>query len=494
MGGVGAYFDAFVGNPPFAGKNAITDTSGDRYIDWLMAARPEVKGRPNTDLCAYFFRRAADLLGEHGAVGFVATNTIAEGDSRLMSLKALIHDGAVIYDAQPSMPWPGDASVAVAVVHVALGRVVAGVGALHLDGRAVKAIDSRLTPHRERPEPTRLQANADKAFMGGKLVGAGLAVSLAEYAQLVRADPKNAEVLRPYLGGEETNRRHDGSFERYVIDFTTKTLEEARRWPMLMEIIEAKVRPAREHDKRGTYKTYWWRPGESGGALYEALRGMPRCLVSANVTKHLVFSFRPTSWFFSQTLYVFAFDRAAAFAVLQSRVHEVWARLLSSSLEERLRYTASDCFETFPFPEVSDETTLERIGECLHEARAKYLGDEEVGLTATYNLLKDARCDDVRVVELRRAHEELDRAVLDAYGWTDIRVPPFVEPMTQAERGAVETFGGAVLDRLFALNAERAEEERRRGVAGVKGKQGRAVARRKKKGAPGAGQGQLPGV
>jgi hypothetical protein len=494
MGDVGAYFDAFFGNPPFAGKNAITDRSGERYIDWLMATRPEVKGRPNTDLCAYFFRRGADLLGEHGALGFVATNTIAEGDSRLMSLKALIDDGAFIYDARSSMPWPGDASVSVAVVHVALGRVVAGVGAPHLDGRPVKAIDSRLTPHRERPEPRRLQANADKAFMGGKLVGAGLAVSLDQYEALVRADPKNAEVLRPYLGGEETNRRHDGDFERYVIDFTTKSLEEAQRWPMLMEIVEAKVRPAREHDKRGTYKTYWWRPGESGGALYRALTGKERCLVASRHTKHLAFSFKPTPWFFAESLNVFAFDTYAAFAALQSRVHELWARLLSSSMRTDLRYSASDCFETFPFPPDDAACSLEAVGQKLYELRAGFMADESVGLTATYNQLKDPRCDDARVTALRRAHEEVDRAVLDTYGWKDIRVPAFVEPTTDEERGDLEVFGEVVLGRLFTLNSERAEDERRRGVVQGKGKQARAPTRRGTKPAAGGGQGRLPGV
>jgi hypothetical protein len=489
---VGAYFDAFVGNPPFAGKNAITDTSGPRYIDWLMAARPEVKGRPNTDLCAYFFRRVADLLGENGAIGFVATNTIAQGDSRLMSLKALIDDGAVIYDARSSMPWAGDASVTVAVVHVALGRVVNAVRERRLDGRTVPAIDSRLTPHRERSEPKRLQASADKAFMGGKLVGAGLAVSLAEYEHLVRADPSNAQVLRPYLGGEEANRSPTGEFERYVIDFTSMSLAEAGRWPALMEIVEARVRPAREHDKRRTYKTYWWRPGESGGALYNALRGKSRCLVSACVTKHLVFSFRPTSWFFSQTLYVFAFDTHAAFAVLQSRVHEPWARLLSSSMRSDLRYSASDCFETFPFPPEALMSALEEAGHKLYEMRARYMADEDVGLTVTYNRLKDARCDDARVVEARQAHEELDRAVLSAYGWGDISVPAFSAPVTAPEHAAVEAFEDAVLERLFALNAQRAEEERLRG-AGTKAT-GESVRRRGKKGGTEGGQGQLPGL
>ncbi|TKC95800.1 DNA methyltransferase [Polyangium fumosum] len=470
-----ALMEAVVGNPPFAGKNTISESSGERMLDWLMALHPDVKGRPNTDLCAYFFRRAAILIGAHGTLGLVATNTIAQGDSRLMGVKALMQRGAMIYEAQSSMPWPGKAAVSVSLIHMAFGRVAGIATAPVLDGHPVAFIDSRLTPRRERDEAVALAANADLAFMGGKLVGAGLAVTLAEYDELVRADRSNKTVLRPYLGGEEVNSNSTGAFERYMIDFTTKTLEEARQWPLLMRIIEEKVRPARERDKRGTYKTYWWRPGENAGALYAALKGKSMCLVAANVTKHLMFSFRPTSWFFSQTLYVFPLDIASAFAVLQSRIHEPWARLLSSSLEDRLRYSGSDCFETFPFPHPDPRTVLpdlESIGERLYSARARFMVDTNQGLTKTYNALKDPACEDGQILDLRRLHEDMDRAVLAAYGWSDIPVPPFC-PRTAEDREAIQAFEDEVIDRLYVLNAERAREEQRLGLAGKK--KGRVV-------------------
>jgi hypothetical protein len=232
-----------------------------------------------------------------------------------------------------------------------------------------------------------------------------------------------------------------------------------------MRIIENKVRPAREHDKRGTYKTYWWRPGESGGALYDALRGMSRCLVTTNVTKHLMLSFRPTSWFFSNTLVVFAFDAPTQFAVLQSRVHESWARLLSSSLEDRLRYSASDCFDTFPFPEPDPRTIipeLEAAGEALYHARTKCMVDAERGLTNTYNELTDPACGEPRILELRDLHQRMERAVLDAYGWTDLAVPPYC-PLSDADQQAIQAFEDEVVERLYVLNAERSRDEVRLG-------------------------------
>ncbi|MEP7125838.1 MAG: type IIL restriction-modification enzyme MmeI, partial [Byssovorax sp.] len=477
-----AYMDAFVGNPPFAGKNTMSEEHGALYLDWLMETRPEVKGRANTDLCAYFFRRAADLLGLHGTIGFLATNTIAQGDTRLIALKALIDGGAEIYEAEASRRWPGDAAVTVAIVHLAFGAIRQVLGPRHLDNRSVPSIDSRLQGRLDRPECTQLAANADLAFLGGKLIGMGLAVTLSEYDELIAIDPNNATILRPYLGGEDVNQNPRGNHDRYMIDFTSKTLEEARAWPTLLQIAEEKVRPVREKDKRGTYKTYWWRPGESGGAMYAALKGFNRCLVTAYTTKHLMFSFQPSSVFFANSLYVFPFDSLAPFASLQSRVHEAWTRLLSSSMKTDLRYAASDCFETFPFPQPNPRTALpalETIGRRLYDTRAAYLLAENVGLTITYNRIKDPANQEPRIHELRRLHEEMDRAVLDAYGWTDIEVPPYC-PLGDDDKKQLARFDDEVIDRLFVLNAQRAEEEKRKGLAAGAKQKGAGKAAAKK--------------
>lgn len=477
-----AFMEAFVGNPPFAGKNAISDSNPESYLDWLMAKHPEVKGRPNTDLSAYFFRRAAELIGGHGTIGLIATNTIAQGDSRLMALKALVERGWSIHAATSSFAWPGQAAVTAAVVHLALGTPSRRVSERSLDGRPVEHIDSRLRPKPERPEPVALASNASRAFMGGKLVGIGLAVDKTEYASLIATDPRNADILRPYLGGEEVNSNPDGSHDRHVIDFTTKSLAEASQWPSLLRIVEERVKPARMSDKRGTYKTYWWRPGESGGALHGALADLDRCLVASRVTKHLCFTVQSTAPFFAETLYAFALAEWTAFAVLQSRIHEPWARLLSSSMKTDLRYAASDCFETFPFPAPDPRTVipaLETIGQALYDARAKYMLETQQGLTQTYNRLKDPACTDPPIVALRAQHEAMDRAVLEAYAehtanpaWLAVPVPPFC-PATDEDRAALAAFNDHVIDLLFALNAERAEEEAKQGLKPGK-KQGAA--------------------
>lgn len=191
---------------------------------------------------------------------------------------------------------------------------------------------------------------------------------------------------------------------------------------------------------------------------------------------------------------VIALESNTAFAVLQSRVHEIWARLRSSSFGTyplpALRYSVSDCFETFCFPQSDPRgaiAALEDIGERLYSTRAKYMVDTNQGLTQTYNALKDPRVTEARVVAMRRLHEEMDRAVLAAYGWDDLAVPPYGTPTTEAEKKALARFEDEVIDRLFALNAQRAEEERVAAAREEAAKPTKAKGGRKKKGDDGQG-------
>lgn len=460
--GTKALMDAFVGNPPFAGKNGITAAGGPEYLDWLKTIHEGAHG--NADLSAHFFRRADSLLGAHGTIGLIATNTIAQGDTRASGLQRLAGDGLAIYDATRSMLWPGDAAVAVSVVHLAKGRTAVG-RERRLDGAVVPDINSRLRGKPERPDPVALRANEGLSFVGSYVLGMGFTLTPEKRDALVRRDPRNAERLFPYLGGKEVNTSPTQDFGRYVISFGEMELEEATRWPDLLEIVRDEVKPERDRLKDNPdgrrRKQYWWQFGRWTPALYSAIAARSRCLVTAIVSKHLLFSFQPVDRIFSHKLFVFPYESAVQFAILQSRVHETWARLLSSTLENRLNYSASDCFETFPFPprEGSDEGDLEALAQHVYDARAKLMRERDQGLTTTYNELKRPDINDAAIEDLRQLHVQMDRAVLAAYGWDDIEVPPYTTPETEAEWKTKEGFEDEVIDRLFALNAERAAQE-----------------------------------
>ena len=127
-------FDAFVGNPPFAGKNTIAEGSPDGILDWFKQLHPESHG--NADLVTHFFRRCFDLLRPCGSLGLIATNTIAQGDTRSTGLRWICLNGGTIYAARKRFKWPGVAAVVVSVVHLLKG---AYAGAKLLERRPVSS-------------------------------------------------------------------------------------------------------------------------------------------------------------------------------------------------------------------------------------------------------------------------------------------------------------------------------------------------------------------
>ncbi|WP_438006402.1 type IIL restriction-modification enzyme MmeI [Sorangium sp. So ce321] len=456
--------NAFLGNPPFLGKNGIAESNGQCYVPWLLAVHPGAHG--NADLAAHFFRRADSLIGSHGMLGFIATNTIAQGDTRASGLQHLVAGGAIIYEATKSLPWPGQAAVAVSVVHAAKGTPANGVRA-RLDGVSVATINSRLRAGAERADPLDLQANKLLSLGGCFIMGTGFILSEEERERFVRVDLKNTERIFPLLGGEDLNTNPRQKSSRFVIDFGDASLREASEWPALVAHLEATVKPARAGIQRRDRRDAWWLFASRVPQLKLYFKTHERALVVCQTSANHAIAFLPRGPVVSNTLVVFLLDASTAFALLQSRIHGLWARLLSASMKMDLRYMPTDCFETFPFPQPDPRTvipSLEAIGERLYTTRAAYMLDENVGLTITYNRLKDPGNQEHRILELRRLHEKMDRAVLDAYGWTDVEVPPYCPPGDD-DKKKLERFEDEVIDRLFVLNAKRAEEEKLKGLA-----------------------------
>jgi MmeI, target recognition domain len=448
-------FDAFGGNMPFMGGRRIAGHCGERYAAWLTE---HYRGTGNTDYVGYFFLRASSLLARRGTLGLIATNAIADSDNRRTVLARLIERGLAFYDVRRGIPWPGTAAVLIALLHAARGRVLDAVRDRRLNGRRVEQINSRLMAGAEWPEAKPLSENNGRAFIGCFLRGDGFILSDAEAAELLAAHPREREVVRPFMTGEDLNSRPDQSPSRHVIAFFDRTLQEAEQFPAALALVNERVRPARMRLKTtgadADHRRYWWRFANTRKQLREAAARLPRLLATARVSKHVMFSFIDSDVVPSEQVVAFATADFADFAVLQSRVHACWVRLLATHMGEGNRYSTSECFDTFPFPAASEP--LRVAGARVYDTRRRYMIETGQGLTQTYNLLADEACHDARVVELRQLHEELDRAVLEAYGWPDVGVPPYCAP----EENSFET---AVIDRLFDLNAQRARDQERHG-------------------------------
>jgi len=210
-------FDVFVGNPPFVGGKRISTVAGDAFKEWLQTVSTD--GNANSDLVAHFFRRCFHLLRPGGSLGLIATNTIAQGDTRSTGLRWICLNGGTIYAARKRYRWPGVAAVVVSVVHLFKGTYA---GVKLLDRRPVEQITAFLFANGGHDDPKQLAANAGKSFVGSVVLGMGFTFDdsgpaddetpgipspIATMERLIAEDQKNAEIIFPYIGGEEVNSK-----------------------------------------------------------------------------------------------------------------------------------------------------------------------------------------------------------------------------------------------------------------------------------------------
>jgi len=499
-------FDAFVGNPPFMGGSIVSSSLGMTYFDWLKTAHPPAGHL--CDLVAYFFRRAFDLLRDGATLGFVATNTIAQGDTREGGLYEILKRGGIIFDATRRYRWPGAAAVVVSIVHLAKGMLVPA----YLNGEKVERISSFLLARGGDESPSPLAERGEQWSLGTKIYGPGFLFEdgaedsspIESMQQILQAHPSYSDVIFPYIGGEELNSDPQHEHSRYVINLNDVREESGLdAWPELRQIVREKVKPFRDalgpNPNNVPLKKRWWAFQGHRPEFYRAARQLRRVLAQSQVSAHLALVFQPTDRIFANTLNLFLFEPYSTFAILQSRPHEVWARFFASSMKDDMRYTPSDCFETFPFPDnFGTNPILESAGQSYYDFRAALMVRNNEGLTKTYNRFHDPDERSPDILKLRELHAAMDRAVLDAYGWTDLKptcefLLDYEDEDGNGESGAGMTaipdsrlptpysrrrkrpwryrwpddFRDEVLARLLELNRQRAEEERLSGIAGA---------------------------
>jgi hypothetical protein len=241
-----------------------------------------------------------------------------------------------------------------------------------------------------------------------------------EAQAFIRKEPRNVEVLGPYLSGDDLNKSPEQSPSRWIINFHDWALEKAEKWSDLVSIVRAKVKPQRDKDRKNNYRERWWQFAERCPGLYRAIAPLKRVVVCAQTSKYLSISLVDAQTVFSNTVVVIANDKFSVYALLASAVHEAWVVERRSTLETRLRYMPTDSFETFPFP--SDLSSLESIGETYHEHRRRLMLETQKGLTKIYNDFHDPECEAPGIVRLRELHVAMDIAVRDAYGWRDLEL------------------------------------------------------------------------
>jgi hypothetical protein len=432
-------FDVFVGNPPFLGGKRISAATGNAYKEWLQEIT--VEGNANSDLVAHFFRRSYALLRPGGSMGMLATNTVFQGDTRSTGLRWICVNGGTIYSARKRYKWPGAAAVIVSTVHFFKGSYD---GTKYLNKLPVENITAFLLASGSNENPKPLAANDGKSFMGSIVLGLGFTFENSEQAddttpgapspiatkeRLIQKNQINTEAIYPYIGGDELNNSPEQSHSRYVINFGETSQEECqKKWPDLFDIVERKVKPERI-DKPGSYARQWWLFGRRNQAGVSAAAGKSKILAIAQTYAQFAFSFIDANQVFSSTILIFPLSTYREFACLQSRIHETWSDILSFTIKDDRRYAPSDCFANYPFPLTCNQTladgvcaddSLTNIGTDYHDFRARLMISNNQGLTSTYNRFHYPAESSPELLELRSLHGEMDKAVLHAYGWSDV--------------------------------------------------------------------------
>ncbi|MDT5047015.1 MAG: hypothetical protein QOG75_2878, partial [Mycobacterium sp.] len=294
-----------------------------------------------------------------------------------------------------------------------------------------------------------------------------------EAKTLIERDALNAEVLFPFVNGEDLNSRPDSSAGRWIINFFDWSEERAQQYPDCYSIVRHKVKPDRDRSNGESYRRYWWRYGRSGVALYKSIDGLSYVLAIALVSKIVLPVRVPAGQVFSHQTAVFATDDAADLALLSSAPHYWWAITHASTLETRIRYTPSDVFDTFARPVSTDRMRI--VGEELDRDRRDFMLGRQLGLTQTYNLIHEPAVADTEVAHLRALHAEIDEAVCAAYGWDDLLLDHSHYDTRQGVRWTVSPAARLeLLDRLLELNHSRYAEEQAASTA--------APVRRKRRG------------
>ncbi len=419
-----------IGNPPFLGSLPFRRELGDAYANAVYGL---YGGRiPNaSDFCCYWFEKARAQIenGQTRRAGLLATQAIRFQNNR--RVLARIQETGNIFSAISDKDWILDG----ANVHISIICFDDGAETIRaLDGRPVDIIHTDLTAGADLTQARKLPENANISFAGDKKHG-DFQIDQATAAEMLnRYNPNgkpNSDVVKPWLIGHDVNQKPGN---RWIIDFGVAMPEsEAAMYEAPFEYVRRNVKPKRDKHRDPRLRRYWWLHGAPRIAMRQALTGLPRYIVSSQVSKHRMFSWVDGHILPDSTLIVFARDDDYFFGLLHSRIHAVWAAALGTQRRESVsgkRYIISTCFETFPFPNPTKEqqTAIAAAALELHTMRANALRDPQRTLTALYNNPPKW---------LTNAHAALDAAVAAAYN-----LPPNLDD-------------AAILSHLLTLNQQR---------------------------------------
>lgn len=487
--------DYIVGNPPFIGCKRMRGVLGDGYVDALRGAWPEIP--ESADFVMYWWHIAAETVrgGSASQFGFITTNSIRQTfNRRVVQAQLEAEKPLTLAFAIPDHPWvDSDEGAAVRIA------MTVGASGIH-EGRLLTLTDEQQTQQDEIEVRLQerigrifadlkigasvasacpLRANAGLTSNGVMLAGAGFIVTpdQAEKLGLGRIPGLEAHI-RPYRNGKDLLDVPRGAYVIDLFGFDPDSIRQ--RFPEIYQWLVERVKVERDHNNRPKFRQRWWEFGEPRKTMRAFLAGLPAYVATVETSKHRLFTLVDGNVLADHRLIVAGFEDLALFGILSSRIHITWALAAGGTLENRPVYNKTRCYDTFPFPALSaSQGNIIRTLALQIEQHRKRQQSLHSGLTLTsmYNVVEKLRSGDTLTAKekaiheqglvsiLRELHDQLDRAVFEAYGWSDLAdklvgLPGATTPLPDKPEAQAEAEEELLL-RLVALNTQRAAEESR---------------------------------
>ena len=447
-------FDCILGNPPYLGGKKISGAYGGDFLNFIHYEYQGVGGQ--SDLVTYFLRRINEIINNRGFLGLITTNSISEGDTRSGGLDIICSQNAEIVFAIKSTPWVGEANLNVSLLSITKQL---NCFKKYLNGKVVENISPLFSEDNDFKFPNPLLQNQDLMFRGVDFGGTGFILD-EEEAKFLLKDEKNSNVISNLLNADDLLNIPDCKPKRQIINFRDFELSKAKLFTNVMKIVLERVKPERESKNDKAAATKWWIYKRNKADLYKKMENLDTCIVIPFTSKFLIAEFTNTNYVISNALNIISNDQIEFLGLIQSTIHEEWARKYGSSLETRMRYTPTDVFETFPLP--NDIKLIRKVSEDYHSNRKAILNNQKIGLTTLYNKMHTTESE---FNSIRDFQNELDYKVIEAYGWQDISLRhDFYEvdylPENDRVRYTIHPEARKeVLKRLLELNHKIHEEE-----------------------------------
>ncbi len=474
--------DYIVSNPPFIGNARMRERLGDGYTETLRQVYTNV---PDTvDYVMYWLHKASESVKDRKAkrFGFITTNTITQVRQRRVLEFYLGQENPIkLIFAIPDHPWINvGAAVRISMTVAELegngkntqfavyGKVMAeeegntpedSSDKIEIRYRNVGKIFSDLETGANVVGVRKLLANSKLSCRGMEMRGAGFLLTKEQANGLgyITSGSNSPSVIKRFISGRDITDKTRGLYTIDLLGLSIKQVEESH--PQIYQWICERVKPERDVNRRKASRDNWWIYGEARATFRSALTGTKKYIATPRTAKHRFFIFLESDYIPESEVIMIALEDPYFLGVLSSQIHIAWSLAAGGKLGvgNDPRYNNSVCFDPFSFPDPTPEQKeqIRELGEKLDSHRKRVqAAHPDITITGMYNLLEKLRkgepfTDSDRaynnkalVSTLKQIHDELDDAVLEAYGW---------QPNITDEE---------ILEKLVALNVQRAEEER----------------------------------